>query len=32
MDGKLHLAPVEKPNRVLDIGAGTGIWSVEFGK
>ncbi|CAN8105464.1 unnamed protein product [Discula destructiva] len=26
----LHLAPVERPGRVLDIGTGTGIWAIEF--
>lgn len=26
----LYLAPVERPNRVLDIGTGTGIWAIEF--
>lgn len=30
-DGKLHLAPiVENPQRILDIGAGTGIWAIEM--
>ncbi|KAK1767358.1 S-adenosyl-L-methionine-dependent methyltransferase [Phialemonium atrogriseum] len=28
--GKLALAPVENPRRVLDIGTGTGIWAIEF--
>lgn len=28
--GGLHLAPVERPNRVLDVGTGTGIWAIEF--
>ncbi|KAJ4387584.1 hypothetical protein N0V93_008179 [Gnomoniopsis smithogilvyi] len=26
----LYLAPVERPNRVLDIGTGTGIWAIDF--
>ncbi|KAK2757483.1 methyltransferase domain-containing protein [Colletotrichum kahawae] len=30
LDGKLGLAPVDKPHRVLDIGTGTGIWAIEF--
>ncbi|ETS74756.1 hypothetical protein PFICI_13240 [Pestalotiopsis fici W106-1] len=28
--GKLALAPIDKPSRVLDIGTGTGIWALEF--
>lgn len=28
--GGLHLAPVDRPARVLDIGTGTGIWAIEF--
>lgn len=30
LDGKLHLAPLESPRKVLDVGAGTGIWAIEF--
>lgn len=30
LDGKLHMAPLQNPRRVLDIGTGTGIWAVEF--
>ncbi|KAI2468651.1 S-adenosyl-L-methionine-dependent methyltransferase [Annulohypoxylon bovei var. microspora] len=30
-DGDLHLSPVIKPRRVLDVGTGTGIWAIEFG-
>ncbi|KAK8065186.1 hypothetical protein PG997_011933 [Apiospora hydei] len=30
--GRLALAPIENPIRVLDIGTGTGIWAIEFGK
>lgn len=31
MDGKLFLAPVKEPSKVLDIGTGTGIWAMDFG-
>ena len=27
--GKLHYAPIGHPNRVLDIGTGTGRWAIE---
>ncbi|RDL34327.1 uncharacterized protein BP5553_07455 [Venustampulla echinocandica] len=30
LDGRLHLAPVEDPQRVLDIGTGTGLWALEY--
>lgn len=31
-DGKLHHAPIgASPQRILDLGAGTGIWCVEMG-
>ena len=31
LDGKLHLAPIgDSPNRVLDLGTGTGIWAMDF--
>ncbi|ESZ90061.1 hypothetical protein SBOR_9549 [Sclerotinia borealis F-4128] len=30
LDGKLYLAPVENPQRVLDVGTGTGIWAIDF--
>lgn len=32
IEGRLHLAPISHtPHRVLDIGAGSGIWAIEFG-
>lgn len=31
-DGRLALAPIRRPGRALDIGTGTGIWALEFGK
>jgi hypothetical protein len=31
LDGKLHLAPISSPRRVLDLATGTGIWAIEFG-
>lgn len=31
LDNKLCLAPVDSPQRVLDIGTGTGIWACDFG-
>jgi ubiquinone/menaquinone biosynthesis C-methylase UbiE len=33
-DNKLHLAPIpdERLQNVLDIGTGTGIWAIDFGK
>ncbi|KAH8902050.1 S-adenosyl-L-methionine-dependent methyltransferase [Coniochaeta sp. PMI_546] len=30
LEGKLYLAPINRPSRVLDIGTGTGIWAIEF--
>ena len=32
LKGKLHLAQLPRTHRALDIGTGTGIWSIEFGK
>uniref|UniRef100_A0A364KKN3 Methyltransferase domain-containing protein n=1 Tax=Talaromyces amestolkiae TaxID=1196081 RepID=A0A364KKN3_TALAM len=28
--GKLHLSPISQPQRVLDLGTGTGIWAIDF--
>ncbi|KAL8877335.1 MAG: hypothetical protein Q9198_004631 [Flavoplaca austrocitrina] len=28
--GNLHLAPLNHPKRILDIGTGTGIWAIEM--
>lgn len=30
LGGKLYLAPIKEPQRVLDLGTGTGIWAMEF--
>ncbi|EKJ69832.1 hypothetical protein FPSE_09989 [Fusarium pseudograminearum CS3096] len=31
LGGKLYLAPIgDNPKRVLDLGAGTGIWAIDF--
>ena len=31
--GKLNLAPIPpNPQRILDIGTGTGIWAMQMGK
>lgn len=33
LGGKLNLAPVPpNPQRILDIGTGTGIWAMEMGE
>jgi hypothetical protein len=29
MDSRLHLAPLQNPQAVLDIGTGTGIWAID---
>lgn len=31
LDGRLHLAPLDHPKRILDLGTGTGIWALEMG-
>ncbi|QIW99452.1 hypothetical protein AMS68_004970 [Peltaster fructicola] len=28
--GKLHFAPINRPNNALDVGTGTGIWAMDF--
>jgi len=30
LGGKLHAAPLTNPQRVLDVGTGTGIWAIDF--
>lgn len=30
LNGELHLAPLENPRRILDIGTGTGLWAIEM--
>lgn len=30
LDGQLHLAPIHSPQRILDIGTGTGIWALDM--
>lgn len=29
LDNKLHLAPLQDPKAILDLGTGTGIWAIE---
>lgn len=31
LDGALHLAPLETPREILDLGTGTGIWAMDMG-
>jgi methylase of polypeptide subunit release factors len=30
LGGELHIAPLKNPQRVLDVGTGTGIWALDF--
>ncbi|KAB5543128.1 S-adenosyl-L-methionine-dependent methyltransferase [Coniochaeta sp. 2T2.1] len=30
-NGRLHYAPLENPQTILDIGTGTGIWAIDMG-
>lgn len=32
LNGRLHLAPLDDPERILDLGSGTGIWALEMGR
>ena len=33
LEGKLNLAPFSSnPERILDLGTGTGIWAIEMGR
>jgi ubiquinone/menaquinone biosynthesis C-methylase UbiE len=33
LSGKLYLSPIgNNPRNVLDVGTGTGIWAIEFGR
>ncbi len=31
MSNKLYFAPIDKPESILDVGTGTGIWAIEMG-
>jgi predicted TPR repeat methyltransferase len=32
LKGKLHVAPIgTNPQRILDLGCGTGIWAIDIG-
>ncbi|KAA8913405.1 S-adenosyl-L-methionine-dependent methyltransferase [Sphaerosporella brunnea] len=30
LEGELHKAPLKEPNRILDVGTGTGIWAIDM--
>lgn len=30
LDRKLHMAPLKDPQRILDVGTGTGIWAIDM--
>ncbi|KAK6527520.1 hypothetical protein TWF694_004503 [Orbilia ellipsospora] len=30
MQGQLHVAPLDKPQKIMDIGTGTGVWAIEM--
>ena len=30
LDNRLHLAPLTSPQRILDVGTGTGIWAIQM--
>ena len=29
LEDRLHLAPLDHPQRILDVGTGTGIWAID---
>ena len=30
LDGRLYLAPIDDPQKILDIGTGTGVWATDM--
>ncbi|KAF4624687.1 hypothetical protein G7Y89_g13482 [Cudoniella acicularis] len=30
LEGRLHVAPLDNPHNILDVGTGTGIWAIEM--
>jgi len=30
LDRKLHQAPLKNPQRIMDVGTGTGIWAIDM--